>query len=221
MVKDAPPMHIPYAVLLQYITQKICHDMATPVGAIRLGLENLFDNQQLPTASGGLMEKNDAMSAEITPLIMQSLDSATTRIEVFRQLFSLSKHPLDPKRVGKLLGAYLSSKNVKCQVKSDTSDHLARLMLGLGVVACEALPRGGTITLDFDDGVLECSGPIVHMPYTSFDRASLLNEDLKFKSGIILFHVLYLAEEQGLKLTFDQEAGGLVLAFVRDDIGAS
>ena len=216
MSKDPLPMHIPYPVLLQYITQKICHDLATPVGAIRLGLENLFDAPQSPTASGGLMEKHDDLSAEITPLLMQSIDSATTRIDVFRQLFSTSSQSLEARRVTKLLKAYLGSKNVTCTAVGEDASELARLMLGLGVVACEALPRGGAITLDFERGILECHGPILHMPYTHFDRGSLLGDDLKFKSGIILFHVLYLAEEKSLKLTSTQESNGLTLSFVSD-----
>lgn len=218
MTQNVQDPQIPYRVLLQYITQKMCHDMATPVGAIRLGLENLLESNHVPTASGGLMEKHDDLSSEITPLLMQSLDSATTRIEVFRQLFSTSLIPLDVKKAAKLLKAYLSSKNVSCHIQKQTVNDFSRLMLGLGVVACEALPRGGTITVDFDQGILECDGPIVHMPYNSFARESLLQEDLKFKSGIILFHVLYLAEEHGLKLISDQEANGLILSFIHDDL---
>lgn len=213
MSKELPLMQISYPLLLQYITQKICHDLATPVGAIRLGLENLFDAPNLPTASGGLMEKNDDLSSELTPLLMQSIESATTRIDVFRQLFSTSQTPLEAKRVSKLLHAYLSSKNVTYRGRHEDCHTYARLMLGLGVVACEALPRGGEITVDFEQGSLECTGPIVHMPYAQFDRTSLLQEHLQFKSGIILFHVLYLAEEKHLALTSTQEANALVLSF--------
>ncbi len=186
--------HISYPVLLQYITQKICHDLATPVGAIRLGLEH--------------MEATD-----LTPLLMESIDNATTRIDVFRTLFSTSLETIDSQRVSKLLQAYMKSKNITFESSGHTTPLGARLMLGLGIVACEALPRGGRVQVDFDTLSLACEGPIVHIPYQHLDRESLLQENLHFKSGIVLYHILYLAEQEHLAIESCQEADALLLTF--------
>ncbi len=160
---------------MQSISQKICHDLATPVGAIRLGLENLPEN-------------------EFTPILLQSIDNATHRIEIFRTLFSLSTDSLDSERVGRLLKAYLGSKNTEFSHSGETRGEYARYLLGLGVVMSEALPRGGTVHCDFDNLSLSCQGPILHMPYENFDLESIVKENLQFKSGIILFHILTLME---------------------------
>ncbi len=194
MTKEASLTTLSYPVLLQYITQKICHDLATPVGAIRLGLEHMEEN-------------------EFTPLLMQSIDNATTRIDIFRTLFSTSHNNIDTTRAGKLLQAYLKSKNIDFEDSGKTTPTGARLMLGIGIVACEALPRGGCIHVDFDKLSLVCEGPIVHFPYNYLNINSLLKENLNFKSGIIFFHVLYLAEIEKLALESHQEAEALLLHF--------
>ncbi|MBX9696487.1 MAG: hypothetical protein K2X53_00205 [Alphaproteobacteria bacterium] len=199
MTKAPALTQLSYPVLLQYITQKICHDLATPIGAIRLGLEH--------------MEPND-----LTPLLMESIDNATARIDAFRTLFSTATDTLDSPRVTKQLQAYLKAKNITCTGAGHAQGTFARLLLGLGIVCCEALPRGGTITVDFDHLIITCEGPIIHMPYTQFDRTSLLKENLNFKSGIILFHVLFLAEAEKLTLECMNESDALVLSFKEREI---
>lgn len=194
MSSEHPFPQLSYLVLLQYITQKICHDLATPIGALRLGIEHLEEN-------------------DLTPILLSSLDTATTRIDVFRQLFSHTTDTIDSQRVGKLLHAYLGAKNITLDITGDAKGVLARIMLGLGIVACEALPRGGKIFMDFNDLLLECEGPIIHMPYSHFEMSALLKEDLNFKSGIILFHILFLAEHEKLKLSCQQEGHTLILGF--------
>lgn|GEM_PF-3657859 len=166
---------LPYPLLLQCISQKICHDLATPIGAIRLGLENLPEN-------------------EFTPILMQSIDNATHRIDIFRSLFSTSPDSIDYEKANRLLKAYLESKNIAFTTTGEATGPQARLILGLGVVMTECLPRGGTIDCDFGDMTLSCRGPIVQMPFTSFTLETVLKENLQFKSGIILFHILTLLE---------------------------
>ena len=194
MTTESPFPQLSYPVLLQYITQKICHDLATPIGALRLGIDHL--------------EQND-----ITPILLSSLETATTRIDVFRHLFSQNVDMIDSQRMGKLLHAYLKSKNITLETTGSVQGQRARIMLGLGIVACEALPRGGKVFLDFDTLLLQCEGPIIHMPYSHFDRNALLKEDLNFKSGIILVHVLFLAESEKLNLSCSQEGHTLILSF--------
>lgn len=192
--------HISYPLLLQYITQKICHDLATPIGAIRLGLEH--------------MEESD-----LTPILMDSINNATTRLDIFRTFFSTSDS-LDTEKVPKLLTSYLKSKNVIFENSGKTDSFGSKLMLGLGVFMCEALPRGGRIIVDFEKLSLKCDGAIVHLPFPlmQFELASLLEENLHFKSGIILFHILMLAEKKGLRLESSQESDGLSLVFMTEEI---
>lgn len=194
MPTEHPFPQLSYPVLLQYITQKICHDLATPIGALRLGIEHMEEN-------------------ELTPILLSSLETATTRIDVFRQLFSQNNDTIDSQRIGKLLHAYLGAKNITLDTTGDAKGVLARMMLGLGIVACEALPRGGKVFIDFNELLLECDGPIIHMPYSQFEMSALLKEDLNFKSGIILFHILFLAETEKFKLSCHQEGNTLIFVF--------
>ena len=182
--------HFSYPLLLQCITQKICHDLATPVGAIRLGLENLPEN-------------------EFTPILMESIENATHRIEIFRTLFSQSTDNIDSERAGKLLKAYLASKSIQCTTEGSSKGQPARLLLGMGVVASECLPRGGTIHVDFDRDEILCQGTIIHMPFDAFTADSILMEHMHFKSGIILFHILQLAEAENITLNVHQEQNTL------------
>lgn len=199
MTKATPLTQLSYPVLLQYITQKICHDLATPIGAIRLGLEHME-------------------SSDLTPILMESIDNATARIDAFRTLFSTATDNLDSARVTKQLQAYLKAKNITCASTGHAHGVFARVLLGLGIVCCEALPRGGVITIDFDNLMIACEGPIIHMPYTHFDMVSLLKENLNFKSGIVLFHVLFLAEAEKLTLECMNESDALVLSFKEREI---
>lgn len=193
-VERAPLNHFSYPLLLQCITQKICHDLATPVGAIRLGIENLPEN-------------------EFTPILMQSIESATHRIEIFRSLFSQSVESIDSDKAGKLLIAYLASKSIQCSVEGSCKGQPARLLLGMGMVAAECLPRGGTIHVDFDRDEVLCQGTIIHMPFDAFTADSILMEHMHFKSGIILYHILQLAEAEGVTLDVHQDQNTLTFRF--------
>ena len=191
--------HFPYAVLLQCITQKICHDLATPVGAIRLGLENLPEN-------------------EFTPLLMESIENATCRIEMFRTFFSQQTEHLDGEKVARLLSAYLKTKAITCTSEGHTTGQSAQMLLGLGVVASECLPRGGMMHIDFDHDEVLCQGTILHMPFGEFSTESLLKENMQFKSGIILFHVMHMAEGQNITLRAHQDQNTLSFRFDRNQI---
>jgi histidine phosphotransferase ChpT len=136
---------------------RLCHDLASPAGAIRLGL-GLFDD------AGG-------DDAETVRLIELSAREVTTRLSFFRLVFATDRGHTTPiwPDAERLLGEMLARRRVVLQCRgNDGSDvdptdlpaDFVRLVCCLVVIAADALPRGGAIDVTFE-GTPECPSALV------------------------------------------------------------
>ncbi|HBS98873.1 histidine phosphotransferase family protein [Salipiger marinus] len=140
------------AKLATLVGSRLCHDLVSPIGAIRNGLELVA----LSGAGGG--------SEEMT-LIEDSCASAAARIAFFRIAFGSAKgeQMIGRREITKLLAEYCRGGRIMpdWQPTADTPRPTVQLVL-LGWLCCEsALPQGGTITVSTDGTTwrLSAAGP--------------------------------------------------------------
>jgi histidine phosphotransferase ChpT len=122
----------------QLVVAKVCHDLATPLNALSLGLE---------------MGDGGAFSKDTLDLIQESAESMKSRLKLFRSLLSSSESSPtleDLKdifsqcaKISKVAVIWSVSPNL---IESPVGTPL-RLLLALCFIALEGLPRGGSITI--------------------------------------------------------------------------
>lgn len=124
---------------------RLCHELASPVGAINNGIEMIqeFDESMLP----------DAM-----PLIASSASLVAERLKFYRMAYGRAGTAsiVSDAEVRELAAGYLSYS--RCRLDwpegagiSEWSEGWGKLVLNLLPFATEILPRGGTIRIGFED----------------------------------------------------------------------
>lgn len=138
--------------LASLLCSRLCHDMLSPVGALSNGLELLSD------------EKDPEMRQRCFELLDQSARISTDKLKFFRLAFGAAGGfgELVPVSEARALVDGLAANNARIAVNwSLSSDSLPKaaikILLNFGLVAIEALPRGGTIDIaaEFKDGASE------------------------------------------------------------------
>jgi histidine phosphotransferase ChpT len=131
--------------LAELLMSRLCHDLISPVGAIGNGLE--------------LMEEDDdAIAAEAMELTQQSARRAAWRLQFFRLAFGASgdRAAIGLKEVQDLAVGFLDGRKTTLEWPENAPGSLpagaARLILLLVLLAADALPRGGVISLAVDSG---------------------------------------------------------------------
>lgn len=138
--------------LAELLCARLCHDLSGPVGAASAGAE-LFED-----LGGG------ALDAETLGLVAASAAGAAARLKFFRAAFGpAAATPQAAPAVRELIEAYLrtavsaASPGLELSWRIEGS-HLsggkARLLLNLVLLAKDALPRGGLITVTGDDAAI-------------------------------------------------------------------
>ena len=122
--------------LAPLVGSRICHDLASPVGAALTGLDFL---EEMGTTGGE------------TALLRESLAGACATLEVLRLAFGRqgTGEAFDPARLGELLGGHLATRP---RLRLDWAlagppvprPQAQRIALAL-LCAMQALPRGGTL----------------------------------------------------------------------------
>ncbi len=181
--------------LMYLMCSKICHDLATPLGAICLGLDMLPEDQ----------DKDSPIN-----LLKQSVTAAGHKLELFRCLTGYANTPDKPTlaEIHDLLFKQVdpSKYHLHWRVKEtiDVKGMPARLILALIMIALDALPRGGEIHLE-EDFSIRFSGS-----YCKINEATLASlkgempeEDLNSRV-IIGYFITLICQELGTQLTITQ-----------------
>lgn len=173
---------------------RLSHELAGPIGAVSAGVEML----------GG-------EDAEVRDLIADSVATLVATLKLHR--FVLAPPTTDDAaRTGHaLLAAWLATREqltLDWQVTPGRFDtRRMAILLGLGMCAAEAAPRGGSL-LVADEAVVVASSQIV----LDGDVAAALRGTPVTKSRAALAGIIRAAaDEQGLELLVRQEPAGLSL----------
>ncbi|KJS24876.1 MAG: hypothetical protein VR75_12960 [Hyphomonadaceae bacterium BRH_c29] len=129
------------ARLSAYIASRICHDLVSPVSSVTNALD-LMDEPGDPE-----------MKVQAEALLREGADKAAARIQFLRYAFGsigLSSGAADIHEARKITEAFVKSHKPSIEWDIQT-DHLsfshARLMMNLVIMATEALPRGGVVSV--------------------------------------------------------------------------
>lgn len=129
------------ARVLELLCSRLCHDLISPVGAVRSGLELLA-------------EFDDDPGGEAMALITSSAESASLKLRFFRVAFGLAGATQTdlPLTEAKLLADAMVGSARTTLVWPGAEDGgapapgVVKVALNLILVAADMLPRGGTIT---------------------------------------------------------------------------
>lgn len=134
------------------LCSRLCHDLLNPVGAITNGLELLAE------------EHDDAMRAQCLDLLAESARVSAAKLKFYRLAFGSAGGFGDtvptPEIKSAVEGMFSASGRlaIEWMLGDEMIDKLpAKVLLNLALIAGEALPRGGTLTLGMEssDGAID------------------------------------------------------------------
>ncbi|MEN8197939.1 MAG: histidine phosphotransferase family protein, partial [Pseudomonadota bacterium] len=195
--------------VVQLLASRLCHDLVGPVGAINNGLE----------LAG---EFGSEMDAEVTELVGTSAKHVSERLQFFRVAFGLASGAvrtagearalLTPAVVGEkstLHWDYGGSAGAL-----PLTDNGVKLLLNLTMIAGEALPRGGEVTL-----TLEEEGDQRRLTVTAAGTGAAVDprtvEAIQTKVGV---ESLTPRTAQGYFVALLADAAGATIDIVSDDV---
>ncbi len=155
--------------ILELVCSRLCHDLVGPVGAVNNGIELLEDF-------------DPAMAEDVLPLLQSSARQAWRRLDLFRIAFGAAggreSWPIvDLRRYaagwfedGKVTLQWPDHREMQEQTLPTTQ---AKLLLHLLMIAGEALPRGGTVSVQTD--VAQATVP----PVTASGRGAALHPQIQ------------------------------------------
>jgi histidine phosphotransferase ChpT len=135
-------MEAPMSVLvdletLELLCSRMAHDLINPMGAVANGLE--------------LLEEGDASDGDAIALCRQSVQRATTLMQVFRSAYGTagSQPSFSADQARRLAGDFVAGGKCALDWPQATSlperVGLGKLLLNLVLLAADVLPRGGRI----------------------------------------------------------------------------
>ncbi len=137
--------------VLEQLCSRMCHDMAGPVGAIRNGLELINDAEDQESGSASGLGGGQALE-----LIIHSAEQAARRLRLFRLAYgrACSEGVRSFTEIRETATDWLAGGRVTLQWPTDSPDDalaarpgLAKSILNLIVLASEAIPQGGVVTV--------------------------------------------------------------------------
>ncbi|MBY0280798.1 MAG: hypothetical protein K2W94_01415 [Alphaproteobacteria bacterium] len=124
-------------VLMHLMTAKLCHDIATPLGALGLGLEMAMSSEKID---------NDTQD-----LLLTSSETAKQRLKVYRALLSASSNSPTFADVQQIITDLCQSSKVRLDFNIKASmlpeGLFCRLVLGACFMVIEALHKGGVLSI--------------------------------------------------------------------------
>ncbi|HEX3432041.1 MAG TPA: histidine phosphotransferase family protein [Rhizomicrobium sp.] len=123
------------------LVSRVCHDLVSPVGAVVNGLEVLEE------------ERDGALRADALKLVTSSASLAAARLQFARIAFGTAGSAgaeLDLTEVGRMVGGFLSGGKSRLAWNAapvNWPKDWAKLLMNCAVIAADALPRGGTVSV--------------------------------------------------------------------------
>ncbi|MGD1879051.1 MAG: histidine phosphotransferase family protein [Kiloniellaceae bacterium] len=147
----------------ELLTSRLCHDLVGPIGAVGNGLELLAEDEF------GMAE--DAMK-----LTANSARQASNVLQFFRLAYGMAgaRVGADYSQIRDLSAALLETSRTRLewtavQAPDGAPDGIAKLVLNMIALGHEALPRGGTLTVEINaaaggiDAVVTARGQDSHL----------------------------------------------------------
>jgi histidine phosphotransferase ChpT len=129
----------------ELLASRLCHDLVGPIGAVGNGLEILADD-------AGMAE--DAMK-----LTASSARQASNILQFFRLAYGMAgtRVGADYSQIRDLSAALLENSRTKLdwtsvQAPEGAPDGIAKVVLNMIALGQEALPRGGRLSVEIEDG---------------------------------------------------------------------
>ena len=186
---------IDISTLAGLIGSRICHDLASPVGAITNGLE--------------LLELSGAPATPETDLVAQSVAQAHARLRLFRLAFGhgSAEQGIGGDEVAGILRAHYASGRTRCAGFPAGAFPRAQIRLVLLAALCveQALPQGGEITITrAEDGwCVAATGPRVTAAQAPWTALTGSTADMDATPSSVQFLLLpMLAAEGNMKIGF-------------------
>src|SRR5690242_621610 len=123
------------------LVSRVCHDLVSPVGAVVNGLEVLEE------------ERDAALRADALRLITTSASLAAAKLQFARIAFGSAGSAgaeLDLTEVGRMVSGFLSGTKARLDWGAPPVNwpkDWAKLLMNCSLIAADALPRGGTVSV--------------------------------------------------------------------------
>ncbi len=203
-------VHIDLRVV-ELLSSRLCHDLVGPVGAVNNGLELLED------------DRGD-MGPEALKMAADSGARAARALQYFRLAYGMAGSRvgggLDELR--DLAGGFFNSEKVKLtwpskEIPDDAPEDLGKLLLNMLLLGGEALPLGGSLTIEIMSG----DGDFRLEVAASGDRAALRDEtrpalaegataDDLTPRNVQAYFTCRIAERMGGAMVVDEGTAGTV-----------
>lgn len=131
--------------ITELLSARLCHELASPVGAINNGIEMIeeFDDSMLPDALPLIGSSAKLVAARLTFYRMAYGSAGNQSIASFADVMDLANAYFEEGRT--------TLSWPENPVVPEMDDGWAKLLLNLLPLAAETLPRGGGLTVSFDD----------------------------------------------------------------------
>jgi histidine phosphotransferase ChpT len=136
--------------VFELLASRLCHDLVSPVGAVKSGLE-LFT------------EFGDDPDGETMALINGSAEQASQKLQCFRFAYGQSGAQRDDVSLAELVGfatAVCGNQRTRIEGTGDaivTGMGHGKILINLAFVAAEAIGRGGVVTLGATGGAMRAT----------------------------------------------------------------
>lgn len=186
------------------ISARICHDIASPLGAIANGLE--------------LLELSGIADSPETLLIGDSVASATARVEFFRVAYGIAGQEscIGASTASKTLVGYFDEKKITADwsIEADTTRTIAKLLFLLAQSAESAMPYGGNIQLTSDAETYQilCTAREIRIKPELWDYLSATQAGAPLNSSQVQFALAQLqARSLGRTISYDASPEALAI----------
>jgi histidine phosphotransferase ChpT len=202
-----PDHSVEFASLL---CSRLCHDMMSPVGALMNAVELLVD------------EQDPAMREQCMSLLSDGARMSADKLKFFRLAFGAAgglgeEVSADDVRVALdgLVRANSRLELVWMIEQSTLSKAITKILLNLGMIAVEALVRGGRLVVAVESGEVVVRAEAARIVLDREVRAVLCGEqdDISARTSVAWL-ARRIAEQRGLRLRLAEEEGVMLLAAI-------